>query len=257
MLWQSLNVILISSSDLTRSTSILYQRLYRYFVRTTLIVHSVPRMDYFRKKPDPKQLAREQKRELRKVDRELDRETRSMDRQEQQLIADIKRHAKKGDQSTANTLAKQLVRLRNQRTKTTIAKSRLQGVGTQATAMQSQARIAQSMGTAAKVVSSMNKQMNVQQVQETMRKFEEESTKMDLAGEMMDSALDSMFDEEGDEEEMQDIINEVVDGITVDREGEFSALGGVPKNRVQPMDAVASDPDADLERRLAALTGGA
>lgn len=120
-----------------------------------------------------------------------------MDRQEQQLIAEIKRHAKKGDQSTANALAKQLVRLRNQRTKTTVAKSRLQGISSQATAMQSQARVAQSMGTAAKVVTSMNKQIDVQQMQETMRKFEQESTKMDMAGEMMDEALDSMFDEEG------------------------------------------------------------
>lgn len=48
----------------------------------------------------------------------------------------------------------------------------------------------------------MNKQINIQAMQETMRKFEQENAKMDMAGEMMDDTLDAMFDEEGDEDEI-------------------------------------------------------
>lgn len=71
------------------------------------------------------------------------------------------------------------------------------------------------------------------------------------------SAVCRLCPRAGDDEELQDIISEVVDGIHVERENEFATLGSVPKGKVQPSVEVAEDPNADLERRLAALTGGA
>lgn len=50
--------------------------------------------------------------------------------------------------------------------------------------MESQAKMASAMGSTAKVMGAMNKQMKVQDIQRTMMNFEQESTKMEMAGEL-------------------------------------------------------------------------
>ena len=50
--------------------------------------------------------------------------------------------------------------------------------------MQSQAKMAGAMGSTAKTMAAVNKQVKVEDIQRTMMNFEKESTKMDMAGEM-------------------------------------------------------------------------
>ncbi len=50
--------------------------------------------------------------------------------------------------------------------------------------MESQAKMATAMGSTAKAMGAMNKQMKVEDIQKTMMNFERESTKMDMAGEL-------------------------------------------------------------------------
>ena len=50
--------------------------------------------------------------------------------------------------------------------------------------MQSQAKMASAMGSTAKAMGAMNKQLKVEDIQKTMMNFDQESTKMELAGEM-------------------------------------------------------------------------
>ena len=44
--------------------------------------------------------------------------------------------------------------------------------------------MAAAMGSTAKVMAASNKQLKVEDIQKTMMNFEQESTKMDMAGEM-------------------------------------------------------------------------
>ena len=44
--------------------------------------------------------------------------------------------------------------------------------------------MAGAMGSTAKAMAATNKQINVQDIQKTMMNFEQETTKMDMAGEM-------------------------------------------------------------------------
>lgn len=53
--------------------------------------------------------------------------------------------------------------------------------------MQTQAKMASAMGSTAKAMAATNKQINVQDIQKTMMNFEQETTKMDMAGEMSES----------------------------------------------------------------------
>ena len=50
--------------------------------------------------------------------------------------------------------------------------------------MQTQAKMASAMGSTAKAMAASNKQLKVEDIQKTMMGFEQESSKMELAGEM-------------------------------------------------------------------------
>lgn len=55
--------------------------------------------------------------------------------------------------------------------------------------MQSQAKMAQAMGSTAKAMAATNKQIKVEDIQATMASFEKESMKMDMAGEMSNDII--------------------------------------------------------------------
>ena len=50
--------------------------------------------------------------------------------------------------------------------------------------MQTQAKMAGAIGTTAKTMAAVNKQVKVEDIARTMQTFEKESTKMDMTGEM-------------------------------------------------------------------------
>ena len=62
---------------------------------------------------------------------------------------------------------------------------------------------------------SMNRQMNLPQIQRIMMDFEKESEIMDMKEDMMNDVIDDVMDEEEDEEESDDIVNQVLDEIGI------------------------------------------
>ena len=69
----------------------------------------------FKKQPTAKEAAKGVKKEVRSSQRELDRELRDIDRREAQLIADIKKQARDGRETSVRVLARNLVQLRSSR----------------------------------------------------------------------------------------------------------------------------------------------
>lgn len=66
-------------------------------------------------------------------------------------------------------------------------------------------------------MASMNRGLNLPQIQRIMTDFEKESSMMDMKEEMMSDAVDDVMDEEEDEEEEGDkILKQVLDEIGVD-----------------------------------------
>jgi division protein CdvB (Snf7/Vps24/ESCRT-III family) len=66
-------------------------------------------------------------------------------------------------------------------------------------------------------MASMNRGLNLPQIQRIMTEFEKESSMMDMKEEMMSDAVDDVMDEEEDEEEEGDkILKQVLDEIGVD-----------------------------------------
>ena len=69
--------------------------------------------------------AREGERAIRKQTREVERDRRGLEREEAKLEADIKKAAKAGNKQACTVLAKQLVQLRKQKTRTYTATSQV------------------------------------------------------------------------------------------------------------------------------------
>ena len=73
----------------------------------------------------------------------------------------------------------------------------------------------QSMKGATMLLGSMNRQMNLPALQRIAMEFERENDVMDQRQEMMDDAIDEATGMEGEEEEGEDIVKEVLDEIGV------------------------------------------
>lgn len=57
--------------------------------------------------------------------------------------------------------------------------------------------MAECVGGVTKILTNMNKKMNVPAIQGVLMEFQRENDKMDQAGEMLDDAMDDAFAEDG------------------------------------------------------------
>jgi len=246
-----------------------------------------------KKEQDIKEVAKQQCREIKKNERDIERERMALQREEKQLVIDIKKAAKEGQEKIVKTLAKQLVRVREQQSRMISIKGQVQGIRNSMTIAASQQKMVQSMAGMSKAMDKMNSQVNIQQMNKVLQDFQRESEVADAKQDMLDDALDSMFDEDGYlkpshdphsshaipaffslhffhyptcvsapasqgpflsfEEEADSLTQQVLDEIGID----FAAKVAIPSRGSLPTRAQekVNDKDAldDLESRLAAL----
>lgn len=81
-------------------------------------------------------------------------------------------------------MAKQLVQLRKQRTRSYAASSKVQSIGIQNKAMGANVKLADAMSVAGKTMSDMNKIMKPEQIAANVNAFSREAMKMDMTDEM-------------------------------------------------------------------------
>ncbi|CAF4853309.1 unnamed protein product [Rotaria sp. Silwood1] len=104
-------------------------------------------------------------------------------------------------------------------------------------------------------MAKMNKVMNPAQMSKITQQFTQEHTKLGIKEEMMGETLDAAFGEEGDSEEEDAIVNQVLDEIGISMNEKIAvaprvpaAASGMVSNRRQ-----VHDEDAEIERMLANL----
>lgn len=186
----------------------------------------------FWSKPDPKEEQREADRQLRKVDRDLERDRRQLERDEKKLELEIKKLAKEGNEEGCRLLAKQLVQLRKQKTRSYAASSKVKGISAQSKAMGANVKLANAMGVAGKTMGDMNKLMKPEQIAATVNAFSKENMKMEMTDEMINDTLDEMLTESGDEEESDNIVTQVLDEIGIEISGKMAGAPLPEKGRV-------------------------
>ncbi|KZV88863.1 Snf7-domain-containing protein [Exidia glandulosa HHB12029] len=165
----------------------------------------------------PAERLRQHKRALDKAQRELDRERTKLEAQEKKLVMDIKKSAKAGQISACKVMAKDLVRTRRYTQKFYQMRTQLQAVGLRIQTLRSNQQMAEAMRGASRAMASMNRGMNLPQIQKIMADFEKESATMDMKEEIMVDAIDDAMDDEleDEEEEGDKILKEVLDEIGV------------------------------------------
>lgn len=146
--------------------------------------------------------------------------------------------------------------------------TQLQAISLRIQAVRSNDQMARSMRDATGLLASMNRSMNLPQLQRISMEFEKQSDLMDQRQEMMDEAIDNAMedDEINEDEEAEEIVNKVLDEIGVSLNME---LGKTPVGALSTADTIQdedtnlrvkqavaegpSDPDSELQARLDSL----
>ena len=208
----------------------------------------------FGRRKTPEEIMRQQQRALNRTIRELDRERVKLEQQEKKIISDIKKMAKDGQMEAVRIMAKDLVRTRNFVKKFILMRANIQAVSLKIQTLRSTAAMANAMKGVTRAMATMNKKMNLPQLQKIMMEFEKQSEIMDMKDEMMSDTMDDVLGEEDDEEESEAVVQQVFDelGLTF-----TDTLSGLPtaKTPVGAKAAAANEPvaldaDADLQARL-------
>ncbi|KAJ8922601.1 hypothetical protein NQ315_007632 [Exocentrus adspersus] len=241
----------------------------------------------FGKKLTPEELLRKNQRALNKAMRDLDREKQKMEQQEKKIINDIKKLAKEGQMDAVKIMARDLVRTRRYVKKFMLMKANIQAVSLKIQTLRSQNAMAQAMKGVTKAMASMNRQLNLPQIQRILQEFEKQSEIMDMKEEVMNDAIDDAMEGDDDEEEsivfivlaitvyplpllirsdcLSDaVVNQVLDELGLQLTDTLSGLPQTGANlpasgQKQPTATAAtaggnggglSDADADLQARL-------
>lgn len=219
----------------------------------------------FGKRKTPEEMMRQNQRALNKAMRDLDRERAKMEMQEKKLISDIKKMAKDNQMDAVKIMAKDLVRTRRYVKKFILMRANIQAVSLKVQTLRSQNAMALAMRGVTRALGSMNKQMNLPQIQRIMQEFEKQSDIMDMKEEMMSDVIDDVIGDEEDEEESDQVVSQILDELGVQLNQKLgdlptanSTLSSAKTNTKQPVAAEGGndDADADLQARLENLRRG-
>ncbi|KAF7493160.1 Charged multivesicular body protein 2a [Sarcoptes scabiei] len=228
-------------------------------------------MDWlFGKRKTPEEMMRQNQRALNKAMRDLDRERAKMEMQEKKLISDIKKMAKDNQMDAVKIMAKDLVRTRRYVKKFILMRANIQAVSLKVQTLRSQNAMALAMRGVTKALNSMNRQMNLPQIQRIMQEFEKQSDIMDMKEEMMSDVIDDVIGDEEDEEESDQVVSQILDELGVQLNQKLSDLptanSTLASNKQTNKQAVPAadggggggldDADADLQARLENLRRG-
>lgn len=171
----------------------------------------------------PAERLRKNQRMLDKAIRELDQTRVKLEKQEKTLIQQIKTSAKNGQMGACKIQAKDLVRTRRYIEKFYGMRSQLQKISLRLQTYRTNEQMMQAMKGATMALGSMNKSMNLPQLQRIAMEFERENDIMEQRQEMMDDAVDDAMDV-GVEEEGDEVVEQVLEEIGVDFNQAVSAM---------------------------------
>eukprot|EP00271_Cylindrocystis_brebissonii_P000291 TRINITY_DN10395_c0_g1_i1.p1 TRINITY_DN10395_c0_g1~~TRINITY_DN10395_c0_g1_i1.p1 ORF type:complete len:214 (-),score=59.29 TRINITY_DN10395_c0_g1_i1:593-1234(-) len=208
----------------------------------------------FAKKPTPKEVMRETKRDMNSATRGVEREILNLQGEEKKLLVEIKKTARTGNQAATKTLAKELVRLRAQVTKLQGSRAQLRGITSSTQAMHANVQVASAIQASGKAMAAVNQQMSPAEAMKIAQNFQRESAQMDMAQDVMGDSLDDALDADDLDDETDELTSQVLDELGIEAAAQ---LASAPKSRIAGKAASQQDADrdeeADLERRLAAL----
>eukprot|EP01025_Chloroclados_australasicus_P054206 TRINITY_DN6420_c1_g3_i1.p1 TRINITY_DN6420_c1_g3~~TRINITY_DN6420_c1_g3_i1.p1 ORF type:complete len:210 (-),score=43.85 TRINITY_DN6420_c1_g3_i1:176-805(-) len=204
-------------------------------------------MDLFQKKKTVKEEVKEATRTNKRSERELDRELANLDREEKKLIQDMKVEAKKNP-AAARILAKQLVKLRDNRVRLQKAKGQISGVSAAMKVNSVMYTTANTMSNSAAAMGKVNDSIGASRMQQNMMEFAKQNHQMSKMEDMLDSTMDDVF--AVDEDAADDLVNQVLDEIGIDA---VTGMVSAPTSRAGVAAEAQPAQETDIDQMIANL----
>eukprot|EP00054_Salpingoeca_dolichothecata_P037247 m.10247 g.10247 ORF g.10247 m.10247 type:complete len:212 (-) comp7374_c0_seq1:68-703(-) len=203
------------------------------------------------KAPDPKELVRSWKANLRKENRTLDRQITSIEREEAKIKQSVRDAARKGNTDVCKILAKSLVNSRKARHRIHASKAQINSVMMNMQNQLSMLKVAGTLEKSTVVMKAMSDLVKLPEIQATMAAMSREMAKAGLIEEMIEDTFESI-EEDDVEEEAEEEVNKVLFELTKGQ------LGTVPDNKKlahadEEEEEVEDDAEKAMRQRLEQL----
>ncbi|CAF1188479.1 unnamed protein product [Didymodactylos carnosus] len=205
----------------------------------------------------PKEVARENKREITRARRELQRETNRLQNTQKQQENEIRKLAAKGEKTALRQYAKNIVKTRNQVNKISQMDATLSALESEIATITTNQTMMDVMVKTTRTLERINRMIPLQGFQQTMMNFEKNKDINEAKQQMMEDVMDSAFDGEADEEETDQLVDQVLGELNINIASQMPSVTGGPLAaggaRAAAKPQAVSTADADLEARLEAL----
>lgn len=181
---------------------------------------------------------RKYQRLLNKSIRDIDKEINGLKTAEKKIILEIKKSVRENQMGSAKIQAKNLVRNRKHVEKFHKMKAQLNSVALQITMLKGTTTMTKAMKGVTGIMTKMNDQMKIPEMNNILREFQKESEQLDLKDEIMGDTIDDALGGDDDEEESDDILNQVLDeiGVSLNQALKSTSQKALPKNDIQTRD---------------------
>lgn len=150
-------------------------------------------------------------------------------------------------------LAKQLVQIREQRSKVTSTKAQLSALGMSAQVQASQVAAVSALSSVTDAMKSANSAMDMKKTTKIMANLQKETMTAKVREEMMDDVLADVFDSEDVEAEADQLTSQVLAELGVEMGSQMVGLDAPSQKLSQDEAAILDDVLPDLKARLNAL----
>jgi len=196
----------------------------------------------FGKRLTPEEYVKKWKRDLNKERRELDKNIRGIEREELKVKREIKAAAKRGDLSSAKTLAKELVRSKKAKERIAMSKAQLNSVQMQLSQNLATYKMAGTLKKSADIMTMMNNLIRLPEMQQVMMVMAREMEKAGLIDEVVADAMEDMDDDV--ETEADEAVQKVLEELNLDLLEQTPSTG---KEVAEKEPAVEEDAENDAE----------
>jgi charged multivesicular body protein 2A len=162
--------------------------------------------------------------------RGMEREVAKLDQREGVLRKELAWCAKEGKMDAATGKAKEIVRLRAHRERLRSVGSHMTGLAQQLQSVHTTGKVQEMISDTVGMLHTLNGKLDAVGVARMLADFERQSTQMQAKQELMQDALDSGFEADGEAEDCNEAVINVLEEVGLDMR---SQLGGVAA-RAQP-----------------------
>ena len=160
-----------------------------------------------------KEVIKDNQRTIKRAIRELDRQIKTMGDYEKHLIRDIRKTARENRESTVKVMISDLVRSRGFANRYTLTKAQLNALSLRMQSMKSNETITTAMRDMTKILTSVNKQSSISELQKVINDFQSENVKSEFQQEVMNEGIDDVMADHDDENEKETIYNQIMDEL--------------------------------------------